>query len=88
MASQVESRKTFYVVQGFTKEAAGLRMDAPIQALTEASALKTAERLSERKASVLAFARTGNPATGEFDDPIVLASYGRPIGDGVEDLPF
>ncbi|WP_162560941.1 hypothetical protein [Methylobacterium durans] len=88
MASQAESKKTYYVVQSFSEEAAGLRMDAPIQALTEASALKTAERLSERKVSVLAFARTGDPATGEFDEPVVLASYGRPIGDSMEDLPF
>ena len=88
MASQVESKKTYYVVQSFTKEAAGLRMDVPIQALSEASALRTAERLAERKASVIAFARTGDPASGEFEEPIVLASYGRVIGDEVEDLPF
>lgn len=81
-------RKTFYVIQAFSHEGSGLRMDAPIEASSEASALRTAERLSKRKASVIALARTGNPASGEFDEPEVLVSYGKAIGDTLDDIPF
>ncbi|WP_157085445.1 hypothetical protein [Methylobacterium sp. Leaf99] len=83
-----ETVKTYYVVQSFTKEHAGLRMDAPIQANSESSARKTAERLSQRKAAVVAIARTGNPTTGEFEEPTVLAQYGRLDDEDDMGLPF
>lgn len=88
MASQTGSSTTYYVVQSFTRDRVGLRMDAPIQAFSEGTARRTAERLSSRKAAVMAFARTGNPATGEFDEPRLLARYGQLGEDGEDDLPF
>ena len=87
MASRADSLKTYYVVQSFTKERAGLRMDAPIQAFSEGAARRTAERLSQRKAAVLAFERTGNPPTGEFEEPRVLVRYGH-LEEGENELPF
>ncbi|GEP11689.1 hypothetical protein [Methylobacterium gnaphalii] len=80
-------RKTFFVVQGFSGGRQGHRMDTPIQARSEASARRQAERLSERKSGVIAFSRTGDPTTGEFDEPVVLASYGR-IPGNEDGLPF
>jgi len=91
MAGAAGERETFYVVQGFTGSGRESRMDAPVQASSEPKALALAERLAERKASVLVLAVTGDRLTGEFDDPEVLAAYGVPVGDdsdGVSDLPF
>lgn len=86
--SSAEAVKTYYVVQGFSQERAGLRMDAPIQAHSESSARRTAERLSKRKAAVLAIARTGNPTTGEFEEPMILAQYGKLDEEDDMGLPF
>lgn len=83
-----ENLKTYYVVQSFSQERAGLRMDTPIQAHSESSARRTAERLSRRKAAVLAIARTGNPTTGEFEEPTILAQYGKLDDEDDMGLPF
>ncbi|GEP06853.1 hypothetical protein [Methylobacterium oxalidis] len=88
MPAQAQHLKTFYIVQSFTKERAGLRMDPPLEARTEASARRTAERLSSRKPSVIAFARTGDPETGEFEEPRILVSYGEIAGGEEDALPF
>ncbi|TXN24001.1 hypothetical protein [Methylobacterium sp. WL9] len=85
--AESSQRKTYFVIQSFSRERGGLRMDSPVQAQSEASALRQAERLSERKPGVIAFSRTGNPTTGEFDEPVVIASYGRVPGNE-EGLPF
>lgn len=86
MAQANTGRQTYYVVQSFSKQGRTLRMDAPVQAQSEASARRMAERLAPRKQSVVAFARSGDPATGEFEDPVVLVSYGDNGQD--EELPF
>jgi hypothetical protein len=77
--------RTYYVVQSFTRDRKGVRMDPPREAPNEAAALRMAERIAPRKASVIVFARTGNPKTGEFDEPRVLQSLGEAAED---DLPF
>jgi hypothetical protein len=86
MQSGAVERKTYYVVQSFTREGGGIHMDAPVEARSEASAVRIAERIAGRKASVLVLARTGDPAASDFDEPVVLRSYGSL--DEVEDLPF
>lgn len=88
VAAKSPDLKTYFVVQSFSKDRAGVRMDAPIQAQSEASARRTAERLSSRKSSVIAFSRTGDPGSGEFDEPVVLVSYGDMFNGGVDSLPF
>lgn len=35
-----------------------------------------AERLSYSRHSVIAFSRTGDPDTGDFDEPVILAKFG------------
>ncbi|SFU37666.1 hypothetical protein SAMN02799643_00398 [Methylobacterium sp. UNCCL125] len=85
MKSQSSVERTFYVVQSFTRDQQGVRMDPPQEARTEAAAVRMAERIAPRKASVMVFARTGNPETGEFDEPRVVRSLGEA---NEEDLPF
>lgn len=86
MPGDATQRKTFYVVQAFTRGRLGMQMDMPVQARSEAAALKMAERMAPRKASVIVLARTGDPTRSEFDEPIVLRSYGS-IEDE-EEIPF
>jgi hypothetical protein len=81
------ARKTFYIVQSFSSDGCGIRMDPPLEATSENSARRTAARLAARKPSVICFKRTGNPSTGDFDEPEVLISYGSVIGSD-DDLPF
>ncbi|WP_455986618.1 hypothetical protein [Methylorubrum extorquens] len=85
MAEQAE-RKTYYVVQSFSRAQGRLQMDPPQEARSEAAALRTAERLALQKASVVVLARTGSPSTSEFDEPVLVRSYGSL--DDPEDLPF
>ena len=79
-------KKTYYVVQGFTRLRDRVSMDAPIEARSEASAIRIAERIATRKASVLVLARTGDPSVSEFDDPVLVRSYGSI--DEKDELPF
>ncbi|CAO4186178.1 hypothetical protein CLBKND_04898 [Methylorubrum aminovorans] len=79
------NRKTYYVVQSFSRPQGKLQMDFPLEARSEAAAMRTAERLAQHKATVLVLARTGDPSTSEFDEPILLRSFGK-MDD--EDLPF
>ncbi|HWK64146.1 MAG TPA: hypothetical protein VNS34_04355 [Rhizobiaceae bacterium] len=68
---------TFFVVQSFERGRKGsLVADQPIETQGYEQATRMAERLSRRKAGVVAFARTGDPATGDFDEPVVIARYG------------
>lgn len=86
MLSAAAPKKTYYVVQGFTRLRDRISMDAPIEARTEASAVRIAERMAARKASVLVLARTGDPTVSEFDEPVLLRSYGSI--DEKDELPF
>lgn len=78
--------RTFFVVQGFSRERDRIRMDDPITARSKAAAMRIAERLAPRRVSVMVLARTGNLETGEFDEPVLLKSFGEPAGE--DDLPF
>lgn len=76
--------ETFYLVQGFT---AGKRSKlSPMPAMEVASAsaaLRRAEQVAERNGGALAVSRTGDPFTGDYDDPVILGSFGRvPAADG------
>lgn len=77
---------TFFVVQGFSRVGERVCMDEPLTARTQAAAMRIAKRLAERKASVMVLARTGNLATGEFEEPVLLKSYGELVAES--DLPF
>lgn len=44
---------------------------------TAAIAVSTAKRLAAESAGATAFSRTGDPATGEFGDAVVLGEFGE-----------
>lgn len=69
---------TYFVVQSFERTRLGfLSPDAPVQATDRDHALRLAGRLAGIKTGVMAFSRTGNPATGEYEDAVVIASHGE-----------
>ncbi|MHC1549425.1 hypothetical protein [Phyllobacterium sp. K27] len=75
----------FFVVQSFSKIKGGLRPDLPVQAQNTAHARRMAERLSLQKPAVVAFMREGDPSTGDYDDPRLIATFGE-LPDEVYEL--
>ncbi|TJV19665.1 hypothetical protein [Mesorhizobium sp.] len=68
---------TYFVVQSYEKTAKGaLAAATPIQVQDEQHAMRLAEKLSQTNAGVIAFSRSGDPASGEYEDARVLCSYG------------
>lgn len=70
-------RHTYYVVQSFSLADGGYVMDEPIEARSEEAALAVAQRLAGTKAVTLAFSRSGDPETGEFEDAVLIFSDGE-----------
>jgi len=69
---------TYFVVLSFVRGKKGnLAPDVPLQAHDRGHAQRIFERLAPTKAGVVAFSRTGDPMTGEYDDAVVLASCGQ-----------
>lgn len=75
---------TYYVVQAFERGARGaLIADIPVQATDEGHARRLADRLAREKAGVIAFSRTGDLVSGEFEDAkIIVAAGDIPSVDG------
>ena len=67
---------SFYVVQVFDRQGRRLVAAQPRQAKSAEHAKLLAERLAPGHAGVIAFSRTGDPDTGDFDDPVFLARFG------------
>ena len=69
---------TFYAVQPFEKAAGGrLKVGRPVEAQTKDQCIRRAQALAT-KGGAIAFARTGDPTTGDFDDePEILGRYGE-----------
>jgi len=69
---------TYYVVQAF-KEGKNqmLVADDPLEARSERHALSMADRLAGLRAGVIAFSRSGDPTTGDYEDAVILAQIGR-----------
>ena len=72
-------RETTYVVQAFNAgKCVNLKADPPIVCKSQSGALRTAERLALTKLAVVAFASTGDPETGDYDDePTVFFRKGE-----------
>jgi hypothetical protein len=68
---------TYFVVQSFIVGRKGsVAADPPLQVPTLAQAARTAERLSFCKSAVIAFSRTGDPATGEYEPAMIICRFG------------
>lgn len=82
---------TYFVVQAY-KPVKGMRGGISAEDAREARdhdhALALFERLKPARAGVVAFRRTGSPATGEFEDAVIIARHGRlpPEVDGLVDM--
>ena len=70
---------TYYVVQSYKVvkgRRGGISADEPVPARDHDHAMRIFERLKAIRAGVVAFHRTGSPATGEFDDAVIIARHG------------
>ncbi|MHA6690565.1 hypothetical protein [Devosia sp. A449] len=68
---------THFVVQAYRKGKRGkIEAEEPKVARDENNALAMAERLALSRHAVIAFSRTGDTETGDFDDPVILAKHG------------
>ncbi len=75
---------TYFVVQTFSavKGARGkITADEPMPARDEDHARRLVERYKPIRAGVVAFRRTGDPKTGEWDDAVVIARHGQVSAD-------
>ncbi|MEI2296723.1 hypothetical protein [Ensifer sp. MJa1] len=78
---------TYFVVQSFTLGSRGAFLaDDPVEATGAEHALRLAERLATSKVGVIAFSRTGDLSTGEFEDATVLFLSGELPTDMQEEL--
>lgn len=71
------ARITYFVVMAFDGSEKGrLIACEPISPQTASAARRIAERLSQEKAGVVAFSRTGDPDLGDWAEAEILAVYG------------
>jgi hypothetical protein len=68
---------TYYVVLPFVRAEDGLAAEQAVEAPSRAAAISRARVAAQSKAGAIAFARTGDPARGEFKDAEVLAKFGE-----------
>ena len=67
------ARETIYFVQAYTQgKRARLKADAPIRCKSQEAARRSAERLAQTKAGVVAFSTSGDSDLGEYDDEPVI----------------
>jgi hypothetical protein len=72
------SQTTYFVATGIHKTDSGdfVAVDA-VETISSDKAKSAAEKLAADHDGAVAFYRTGNPATGEFDDAVELARFGE-----------
>lgn len=78
---------TYFVVLAFDHTERGRFIQRePLTPQTAEAARRAAARLAPNAAGVVAFSRTGNPDTGDWQDAVVLAQRGElPPDLGMED---
>ena len=67
---------TYHVVVAFDRDEEGEFREAR-KVMSPIVAERRARALALEHAGALAFSRTGNPATGEFGDAVILARFGE-----------
>jgi hypothetical protein len=69
---------SYHVVVSFDRDAEGdLKPGEAQEVMSPIVAERRARALALEHAGALAFSRTGNPATGDFQDAVVLAQIGE-----------
>lgn len=80
---------TYYVVQSFSLDRKRrLQADPPVQVASEGQAKRMAARLAQSasKVGVVAFSRTGDPKTGDWDDAILIYRDGGVPSEVADEL--
>ena len=68
---------TYHVVVAFDRDEAGNLKAGEAREAASAFAAETAARsLARQHAGAVAFSRTGEPTTGDFENAVVLAQFG------------
>ena len=69
---------TYFVAMPFDRNEEGELVAGEAQDRQSAGAAESAaRRMAETAAGAVAFSRTGDPATGEFEDAVVLREFGQ-----------
>ena len=69
---------TYYVALSFVRNEEGELVPGESQDRQSASAAeRLARKLSLTSAGAVAFSRTGEPGTGEFEDAVVIGTFGE-----------
>ena len=69
---------TYYVALPFGRNEEGDLVPGEAQDRQSASAAESlARKMAETSAGAVAFSRTGEPASGEFEDAVVIRSFGE-----------
>jgi hypothetical protein len=73
------TRETVFIVQSYIAGKGNrLKAEPPVPCKSAENAQKTAERLGQTKLGVVAFASSGDPELGEYDDePVIIFKAGR-----------
>ena len=68
----------YYVAMPFRPSESGLVAGEPMECASEAAAIRHAEAMSCRENCVgaVAFSRRGDPDLGEFEDAVILKTFG------------
>lgn len=81
LAAQPASRVTYYVLQTFSRDKKGITIDEPIEKRSQGEAMRASARAKDTKAGAIVFSRTGDPASGDWDDAVVHERWGEiPVG--------
>jgi hypothetical protein len=71
---------TYYVALPFSRSDDGdIIAGTACECSSPSGAIRTAKSLAVDGTGAIAFSRTGDPATGEFSDAIVLQSFGETL---------
>lgn len=69
---------TYYVALPFKRDEDGeIVADIPRECQSPFGAIQVARRLAANGIGAIAFSRSGDPATGEFSDAVVLQTFGE-----------
>lgn len=68
---------TYFVIQAYQAVKRGkISADEPIPARDHDHAMRMFERFKQSRAGVVAFRRTGDPTTGDWEDAVIIARHG------------
>jgi hypothetical protein len=77
---EAEATMIFYVAMPFTPaDGGGLAPGQAVECFSQSSAIRRAEAMShhEANAGAVAFSRRGDPNLGEFEDAVIIKSFGE-----------